>query len=583
MPSPEVNPHAGRPPEPGMLVDIDRLVAAYHDDRPDPSVASQRVSFGTSGHRGTPLTRSFNEAHIVAAAAAVARYRKSQGIDGPLFVGRDTHAVSEPAFRTTLEVLGAAGVRVFVDDRDGYTPTPTVSHAILRYNEERGGSGASGTSGTGGGIGTGGTSGTGASGGTSMSANRGLADGIVITPSHNPPEDGGFKYDPPTGGPADADVTRWIQDEANRILERSIDSIRRVPFDRARREATGYDYLGTYVGDLESVVDMAAIRDSGLHIGVDPLGGASVAYWPSIAERYGLDLTVVNDAVDPTFRFMTVDWDGRIRMDPSSPHAMVRLVELRDRFDVAFGADTDADRFGVVTPSAGLLNPNHFLSAAIAYLFGGARSWGSSVAVGKTVVSSAMIDRVVADLGRRLWEVPVGFKWFVPGLVDGSVGFGGEESAGASFLRRDGTTWTTDKDGIIACLLAAEMTAKSGRDPGVAYRELTERFGAPAYRRIDAPATPEQKAALAALSPDAITATELAGDRVTDVLTRAPGNGAPIGGLKVVTEGGWFAARPSGTEDVYKVYAESWRSEEHLGRLLEEAQSLVGRVVRKAG
>ncbi len=563
MPSPEVNPHAGRPPEPGMLVDVDRLVAAYHHDRPDPSVASQRVSFGTSGHRGSPLTTSFNEAHIVAAAAAVARYRQSQGIDGPLFVGRDTHAVSEPAFRTTLEVLGAAGVRVFVDDRDGYTPTPTVSHAILRYNRGRRGN-AGGT-------------------GAGTSDNRGLADGIVITPSHNPPEDGGFKYDPPTGGPADTDVTRWIQDEANRILEQGTDSVPRIPFDRARADATPYDYLGTYVGDLDSVVDMAAIRDSGLHLGVDPLGGASVAYWPAIAERWGLDLTVVNDSVDPTFRFMTVDWDGRIRMDPSSPHAMVRLVGLRDQFDVAFGADTDADRFGVVTRSAGLLNPNHFLSAAIAYLFGGARDWASTVAVGKTLVSSAMIDRVVADLGRRLWEVPVGFKWFVPGLVDGSVGFGGEESAGASYLRRDGTTWTTDKDGIIACLLAAEMTAKSSRDPGVTYRELTSRFGAPAYRRVDAPATPEQKKALAALSPDAITATELAGDRVTDVLIRAPGNDAPIGGLKVITEGGWFAARPSGTENVYKVYAESWHGEDHLDRLLEEAQSLVGGVVDAGG
>ncbi len=569
MTDPRVDPRAGYQPDDSMLVDVDRLVSAYYEDRPDPGVAAQRVSFGTSGHRGSPLARSFNEDHIVAAAAAVARYRASHGIDGPLFVGRDTHAVSAPAFRTTLEVLGAAGVRVLVDDRDGYTPTPTVSHAILGHNRGRRGTGA------GAGAGARGDTGSGTGG-------AGLADGIVITPSHNPPEDGGFKYDPPTGGPADTDVTRWIQDEANRILEQGIESVPRIPFERARAGAAGYDYLGTYVGDLESVVDMAAIRASGLRIGVDPLGGASVAYWPAIAERYGLDLTVVNDAVDPTFRFMTVDWDGRIRMDPSSPHAMVRLVGLRDRFDVAFGADTDADRFGVVTRSAGLLNPNHFLSAAIAYLFGGARDWARSVAVGKTLVSSAMIDSVVADLGRRLWEVPVGFKWFVPGLVDGSVGFGGEESAGASFLRRDGTTWTTDKDGLIACLLAAEMTAKSGRDPGSAYRELTGRFGDPAYRRIDAPASPEQKRVLAGLSPDAVTATELAGDPITGILTRAPGNDAPIGGLKVVTGGGWFAARPSGTEHVYKVYAESWRGEEHLDRLVEEAQALVGAALGSA-
>jgi len=537
-----ISTHAGRPAEPEQLVDLDRLVGAYRDVRPDPRDPAQRVAFGTSGHRGSSLKAAFNEAHIAATTEAICRYREEQGTDGPLFIGRDTHALSEPATETALEVLVAHGVDVRVDAADGYTPTPAVSHAILVYNRDR---------------------------------TTGLADGIVVTPSHNPPEDGGFKYNPPNGGPADTDVTRWIQDEANGLLEAELAGVQRVPIDEARAATTGHDYMANYVDDLEHVIDMAAIAASGLRMGVDPLGGASVAYWPAIGERYGLDLTVTNETVDPQFGFMTVDWDGRIRMDPSSPYAMTRLVELRDRFDVALGNDTDADRHGIVTRAAGLLNPNHFLSAAVAYLYGGARSWGDDVAVGKTLVSSGMIDRVTADLGRRLLEVPVGFKWFVSGLVDGTLGFGGEESAGASFLRRDGTVWTTDKDGIIACLLAAELTAKTGRDPGEAYATLTERFGAPVYRRIDAPATPEQKAILAKLSPAEVTATSLAGDPVTAILTKAPGNGAAIGGLKVVTDRGWFAARPSGTENVYKIYAESFHDEAHLERIIEEAQAVV--------
>jgi phosphoglucomutase len=544
-----VDVRAGQPADPAMLVDVDRLLAAYYDDVPDPSVSAQRIAFGTSGHRGSSLRTSFNEAHILAASAAVARYRRAQRIDGPLFLARDTHALSEPALRTALEVLVAAGVEVLIDDANRPAPTPALSHAILTHNRGR---------------------------------EDALADGIVVTPSHNPPEDGGFKYNPPNGGPADADVTGWIQDEANRLLEAGMASIDRVPFDRALATAGRYDFVDSYVGDLDSVLDMEAIRASGLRIGVDPMGGASVDYWPAIAERYGLDLTVTNDVVDPQFGFMTVDWDGRIRMDPSSPHAMTRLVELRDRFDVAFGNDADADRHGIVTPANGLLNPNHVLSAAVAYLFGGARGWGRDVAVGKTLVSSAMIDRVTDDLGRRLLEVPVGFKWFVPGLLDGSVGFGGEESAGASFLRRDGNVWTTDKDGIIACLLAAELTARTGRDPGKAYAELTDRFGAPAYRRIDARATPAEKAVLAGLAPDAVTARTLAGDPITAVLTAAPGNDAPIGGLKVATDAGWFAARPSGTEDVYKVYAESFRGEDHLRQLIDEAQQLVTATLERA-
>jgi phosphoglucomutase len=540
------NARAGQPADPSELVDLDALLRAYHELQPDPSVAAQRVAFGTSGHRGSAFKAAFNEAHIVATTEAICRYRQSKGYDGPLFMGRDTHALSEPAFRTALEVLVANRVDVRVDAADGFTPTPAISHAILGANRGRA---------------------------------TGLADGIVVTPSHNPPEDGGFKYNPPNGGPADTDVTRWIQDEANRILEAAgsegVDGVARVPYERARASAIDHDFVGTYVGDLAGVIDMAAIAGSGLRLGVDPLGGAAVAYWGAIGERYGLDLTVTNDVVDPRFGFMTLDWDGRIRMDPSSRFAMARLVALRDRFDLALGNDADADRHGIVTPDGGLMNPNHFLAAAIAYLFGGGRSWGPDVAVGKTLVSSSIIDRVVADLGRRLLEVPVGFKWFVDGLVDGSIGFGGEESAGASFLRRDGSVWTTDKDGIIACLLAAELTARSGRNPAEAYGALTERFGSPAYRRIDAPATPEQKAALGKLSPDAVRAATLAGDPITAILTTAPGNGASIGGLKVVTGEGWFAARPSGTENVTKLYAESFRGEDHLARILEEAQAVV--------
>ena len=539
---------AGRPADASMLVDVDALIAAYHDRRPDPSDPAQRVSFGTSGHRGSAFRNAFNEAHILATTEAIHRYRAQRGYSGPLFLGEDTHALSAPATATALSVLVARGVDVRVAADGGFTPTPAVSHAILVANRPN-------------------------------DSWRHLADGIVVTPSHNPPDDGGFKYNPPNGGPADTDVTRWIQDEANRILEASgsdgIEGIPRASEAEVSAGATPYDFQGTYVDDLQNVVDMAAIAGSGLRIGVDPMGGASVAYWAAIRDRYGLDLTVTNDTVDPRFGFMTVDWDGKIRMDPSSPYAMARLVALRDRFDIALGNDADADRHGVVTPTAGLLDPNHVLSAAIGYLFGGGRDWGTDVGVGKTVVSSSMIDRVVADLGRRLVEVPVGFKWFVDGLVDGSIGFGGEESAGASFLRRDGTVWTTDKDGIIADLLACELTAKTGRDPGVAYAELTERFGAPAYRRVDAPATPEQKAALGKLSASDVTATELAGDPISAILTKAPGNDAPIGGLKVVTEHGWFAARPSGTENVAKVYAESFRGQEHLARLLEEAQALV--------
>ena len=553
---PSISERAGKPPDPGDLVDLDALLAAYVDRTPDPTDPAQRVAFGTSGHRGSSFRGAFNEAHIVAITEAICRYRARQGYDGPLFLARDTHALSEPATQTALEVLVANDIDVRVDARDGYTPTPALSHTILVAN--RG----------------------------AVAAGRPLADGIVVTPSHNPPDDGGFKYNPPNGGPADTEVTRWIEDEANRILAGTggagVAGVPRTPIDLARAAATPYDFLGTYVDDLPSVVDLAAIAGSGLRIGVDPMGGASVAYWGEIADRHGLDLTVTNPTVDPQFGFMTCDWDGKIRMDPSSPYAMARLVALRDRFDIALGNDADADRHGVVTPAGGLLNPNHVLSAAIAYLFGGARDWGADVAVGKTLVSSSMIDRVVADLGRRLIEVPVGFKWFVDGLMDGSIGFGGEESAGASFLRRDGSVWTTDKDGIIADLLACELTARTGRDPGEAYAELTERFGAPAYRRIDAPATPRQKAALGRLSAADVTATELAGDPVTAVLTTAPGNGAPIGGLKVVTAQGWFAARPSGTEDVAKVYAESFRGEDHLARLLEEAQALVATVTASA-
>ena len=537
-----VSERAGKPAEPSMLVDVDRLIGAYYDIKPDPAIPAQQVSFGTSGHRGSSLNGSFNENHILATSEAIYRYRRSRGIDGPLFIGKDSHALSEPATRSALEVLVANGVSVRVDSAGGLTPTPSISHAILTYNRGR---------------------------------SEGLADGIVVTPSHNPPEDGGFKYNPPNGGPADTDVTGSIQREANALLRNGLAGVKRVSYETAIRQVGRYDFTGVYVADLATVLDMQAIRTSGLKLGVDPLGGASVGYWAAIRDLYHLDLTVTNEVVDPQFAFMTVDWDGRIRMDPSSPYAMARLVALKDRFDVAFACDTDADRHGIVAGAAGLMNPNHFLSAAIEYLYRN-RDWRPDVAVGKTLVSTSMIDRVAAELGRKLLEVPVGFKWFVDGLVDGSLGFGGEESAGASFLRRDGTVWTTDKDGLIACLLAAELTARSGHNPAVAYDALTEKYGAPAYRRIDAAATREQKAILAKLSPAQISVSELAGEPITAVLTRAPGNDAPIGGVKVSTEHGWFAARPSGTEDVYKIYAESFLGEEHLERIIGQAQLVVG-------
>jgi phosphoglucomutase len=537
-----VSERAGRRADPSMLIDVEQLVRAYYEERPDVSDPAQRVAFGTSGHRGSALRRSFNQAHILATTEAICRWRRRHGIDGPLFLGRDTHALSEPAFESAVEVLAANGVAVLVDAGGGYTPTPAVSHAILVHNRGRGG---------------------------------GLADGIVVTPSHNPPEDGGFKYNPPNGGPADTDVTDAIQEEANRLLAAGLDGVPRTGWERAAPALGRHDFVGEYVGDLPAVVDLEAVRGAGLRLGVDPLGGASVAYWGTIGERFGLDLTVVNDRVDPTFGFMPLDYDGKIRMDCSSPYAMAGLIELKDRYDVAFGNDADADRHGIVTPGAGLLNPNHYLAVAVAYLFGGRRDWPAGTGIGKTLVSSSMIDRVAADLGRRLVEVPVGFKWFVAGLLDGSLGFGGEESAGASLLRRDGGVWSTDKDGIALCLLAAEVTAVTGADPGERYQRLTERFGAPAYRRVDAPATPEQKAALKRLAAEDVRASELAGEPIAEVLTSAPGNGAAIGGLKVVTEHGWFAARPSGTEDVYKVYAESFRGDEHLRRIVDEAQALV--------
>jgi phosphoglucomutase len=532
---------AGRRPSADMLVDVERLVGAYYDEHPDPSDPGLAVSFGTSGHRGSSLVRTFNEDHIVAISAAIARYRAANGINGPLFLGRDTHALSQPAFRTAVEVLVGHGIDVAVDSEGGYTPTPAISHAILTHNA-RGGA---------------------------------KADGIVITPSHNPPEDGGFKYNPPDGGPADTDVTRQIQNAANELLRARLRGAQRMAYHEAIKHARRHDYRSAYVGELATVVDVEEIAGAGIRLGVDPLGGASVAYWEAIADRYRLDLAVVNDRVDPTFSFMPLDHDGKIRMDCSSPDAMVGLISLKDCFDVAFANDPDADRHGIVTRSAGLLNPNHYLAAAIAYLLGGARpEWPADAGVGKTMVSSSIIDRVVAGLGRRLEEVPVGFKWFVAGLLDATLAFGGEESAGASFLRRDGSAWSTDKDGLIMCLLAAEMTARTGRDPAQFYAELTESYGAPVYRRLDAPATSEQKKVLGGLSPNDVTATELAGEPITDVLTTAP-SGAPLGGVKVVTQGGWFAARPSGTEDVYKLYAESFNGEQHLGRILNEAQDLV--------
>jgi len=540
----KVSPLAGKPATPALLVDLPRLVTAYYAKVPDPSVPAQRVAFGTSGHRGSAFESSFNEAHVLAITQAICDYRKRRGLGGPLFLGIDTHALSVPACASALEVLAANGVELMIADRDEYTPTPVISHAILTYNRGR---------------------------------EAGLADGIVITPSHNPPESGGFKYNPPKGGPAGGEVTGWIEARANALLEGGLKGVTRIPYERALRAATTHrhDYLNAYVSDLGSVLDMDAIRGAGIRMGVDPLGGAGVHYWEPIAERYGLNLTVVSEVVDPSFRFMTVDWDGRIRMDPSSPYAMQGLIGLKDRFDIAFACDTDHDRHGIVTKSAGLLPPNHYLAVAIHYLFQNRPEWGGEAAVGKTLVSSQMIDRVAAKLGRKLYEVPVGFKWFVDGLLDGSLAFGGEESAGASFIRRDGSVWTTDKDGIVPALLSAEIAATLGRDPGELYRELAREFGEAVYDRIEAAATPEQKRMLAQLSPQQVLTTELAGEEIRTILTRAPGNGEPIGGLKVVTENGWFAARPSGTEELYKVYAESFQGADHLRRILEEAQAIV--------
>jgi phosphoglucomutase len=539
-----ISPLAGKPAPSGILVNVPRLLTAYYTGVPDPSVPEQRVAFGTSGHRGSSFKLAFNEWHILAITQAICLYRKRQKIAGPLYMGIDTHALSVPACATALEVLAANGVEVMLAEGDEYTPTPVISHAILTYNRGR---------------------------------KSGLADGIVITPSHNPPHDGGFKYNPPNGGPADTVVTDWIEGKANALLEARLKGIKRIPHERALHATTTHrhDFLNAYINDLGNVVDLDVIRGAKISLGVDPLGGAGVHYWARLAERHGLNLTVVNDAVDPTFRFMTVDWDGQIRMDPSSPYAMARLIGMKDRFDLSFACDTDHDRHGIVTQGSGLLPPNHFLSVAISNLFQNRPRWRTAAAVGKTVVSSAMIDRVTTKLGRKLYEVPVGFKWFVDGLLDGSLGFGGEESAGASFVRLDGSVWTTDKDGFIPCLLAAEITARTGRDPGKIYQELTREFGEPLYDRLEAPATPEEKAALAKLSPEQIKHTELAGEKIQAVLTRAPGNDAPLGGLKAVTASGWFAARPSGTEDIYKIYAESFRDETHLRRILQEAQAIV--------
>ncbi len=542
------DPRAGQHAEASDLVDLPRLLTSYYALHPDPSDPAQQVSFGTSGHRGSAFSAAFNEDHIVATSQAIVEYRASQGIDGPLFLAKDTHALSEPAYVTALEVFAANGVRVLVDSRDGYTPTPSLSHAILTANRER---------------------------------KHGTADGVVVTPSHNPPSDGGFKYNPPNGGPAGSDVTKQIQERANELLRAGLDGVRRVPYERARSaETTGtYDFLAAYVDDLPSVLDLDAVREAGVRIGADPLGGASVAYWGEIADRHRLDLTVVNPLVDATWRFMTLDWDGKIRMDCSSPDAMASLIGRKDEFSLATGNDADADRHGIVTPDAGLMNPNHYLAVAIDYLYGHRSEWSPDAAIGKTLVSSSMIDRVAEGLGRRLLEVPVGFKWFVPGLLDGSIAFGGEESAGASFLRRDGSVWTTDKDGILLCLLASEITAATGRTPSQCYADLTSRYGDPVYARVDAPADREQKAALSKLSADQVTADEMGGEPITAVLTEAPGNGAALGGLKVVTESGWFAARPSGTEDVYKIYAESFRGQEHLERIQQDARTVVSEVI----
>jgi phosphoglucomutase len=543
-----INPSAGQPAQPSNLVDLDHLIGAYFNDRPDPQNPEERVVFGTSGHRGSSLDRAFNEWHILAITQAICEYRRGKGIDGPLFLGIDTHALSNPAFSSALEVLAANQVAVRIAPDGAFTPTPAVSRAILNFNRER---------------------------------KTGLADGIVVTPSHNPPEDGGFKYDPPHGGPASSDITGFIQNRANELLENGLNGVKRVPFENALRSSTTarHDFMAEYVADLSKVIDFDVIRGAKLKLGVDPLGGASVHYWAPIVERYGLNLTVVNETVDPTFRFMTLDWDGRIRMDPSSPYAMRRLIGLKDKFDVAFACDTDADRHGVVTRSSGLLPPNHYLAVSVHYLFGSRSGWRKDASVGKTVVSSSMIDRVAAKLGRKVFEVPVGFKWFVDGLLSGSLGFSGEESAGASFLCRDGSPWTTDKDGLIAALLAAEITARAGRDPGEIYAEFEREFGVSSYERIDAPANAEQRAMLAKLSASDITVKELAGEEIQSVLTAAPGDGNSIGGVKVIAASGWFAARPSGTEDVYKIYAESFRGPDHLKKIQEEAQAMVTAVL----
>ncbi len=539
-----INPLAGKLPPEEILVNVAKLVTAYYSEVPDPAIAAQRVAFGTSGHRGNSFNKSFNEAHVLAISQAICEYRKLQNINGPLFIGIDTHALSEPALVSSLEVLAANGVEVMIAPAGEYTPTPAISHAILCYN---------------------------------LGRTTGLADGIVITPSHNPPSDGGFKYNPTNGGPADTDVTKWVEQHANALLEDGLRGVKRISYEKALKAPTThvYDFLNNYVNDLDSVIDMDAIRNAGVRMGVDPLGGAGVHYWPAIAERYKLDLTVMSQTVDTTFRFMSVDWDGKIRMDPSSPYAMQGLIALKDKFDIAFACDTDHDRHGIVTPSSGLMPPNHYLSAAINYLFQNRPDWKQDTAIGKTLVSSQMIDRVGAKLGRKVVEVPVGFKWFVDGLVDGSLGFGGEESAGASFLRRNGQVWTTDKDGLIPALLSAEIIAKTGRDPAQMYQDLAREMGEPIENRIQAAASPEQKAKLSKLSPEQVKSTSLAGEAITAVLTKAPGNDAAIGGLKVTTENGWFAARPSGTEDIYKIYAESFKGENHLLDILNEAQQIV--------
>ena len=549
--SSRIHPLAGQPAPADRLVNVPRLITAYYSGRPDASEAAQRVAFGTSGHRGSSFDLSFNEAHVLAITQAICTYRKQHDIDGPLFLGFDTHALSAPAFATALEVLAANRVEVMIAADDEYTPTPAISHAILTYNRGR---------------------------------STGLADGIVITPSHNPPDSGGFKYNPPDGGPADTQVTSWMEGRANELMRAGLNGVTRMEYAKARRAATthSHDYLESYVNDLGSVIDMEVIRGSKIRLGVDPLGGAGVHYWARIDDRYKLDLRVVNDEVDPTFRFMTLDWDGKIRMDPSSAYAMHRLIALKDSYDVAFACDTDHDRHGIVTATAGLMPPNHYLSVAVDYLFRHRAGWKADAAVGKTVVSSAMIDRVTARLGRRLYEVPVGFKWYVAGLLDGTLGFGGEESAGASFSRFDGSAWSTDKDGIAAALLSAEITARTGRDPGQAYRELTRDLGEPFANRVDAPATPAQKKRLGLLDRTQIRSTELAGEKIEHVLTHAPGNNAPIGGVKVMSQSGWFAARPSGTEDIYKIYAESFRDEAHLQRLLIDAQTVVDTALGEA-